>query len=75
MFLLDTNVISEMRKGNRADPSFVRWMSRADPSDLYVSVVGIMKNESGALRLARHDEAQGAVLLAWLHERVIPALW
>lgn len=73
MFLLDTNVISELRKGSRADEGFVRWMSKADPDDLYVSVIGIMENESGALRLARRDKAQGAILLSWIHERIIPA--
>jgi toxin FitB len=75
MFLLDTNVISELRKkqSGKADPNVVRWIERGDASEFFLSVVSIQELEIGVLKIARKDKAQGALLHAWLHRQVLPA--
>ena len=75
MFLLDTNVISELRKvrAGKGNAGVAKWTSLVDAADLYVSVVSIHELEIG-IRLSEHrDPAQGAVLRAWMDENVLPA--
>jgi predicted nucleic acid-binding protein len=74
MFLLDTNVISELRKaGNgKADTNVVAWLSGEDAAYFYVSALTIMELEIGVLRVERKDAAQGALLRTWLDTHVLP---
>ena len=74
MFLLDTNVVSEMRKAGdgRASPRVTRWISRHDAASFHVSAVTLMELEIGVLRLARRDARQGARLRIWLDRHVLP---
>jgi len=74
MLLLDTNVISELRKISigRADRNVTRWASRVDPGDLYISVITVHELEVGILRIERRDPRAGAALRVWLEERVLP---
>ncbi|MGH9413759.1 MAG: type II toxin-antitoxin system VapC family toxin [Terriglobales bacterium] len=74
MFLLDTNVISELRKigVGRADANVTRWQSAANTATLYVSVVTLMELEIGTLLLARRDARQAAMLREWLEGYVLP---
>jgi predicted nucleic acid-binding protein len=73
MFLLDTNVISELRKISlgRANLNLTRWAGLADPNDLYISVITVHELEVGILRLERKDVQQGAALRLWLEHRVL----
>lgn len=73
MYLLDTNIISDLRRPERADPKMVAWMAEADPATLFLSVITVLEIELGILRIARRDEAQGAMLTAWLEHQVLPA--
>lgn len=75
MFLLDTNVVSELRKvrAGRADRRVARWADRVDASELFVSVVTIQEIEIGVLLAERRDRAQGALLRTWLERHVLPA--
>jgi toxin FitB len=75
MFLLDTNVISEMRKSatRRADPAVQSWSDSTNVRSLYISAVTLLELEKGVLQRSRKDAAQGAVLHGWLHGQVIPA--
>lgn len=75
MMLLDTNVVSELRKAGdgRADPNLVAWLSDKDASQFYLSVISLMELEIGVLRIERRDGAQGALLRRWLEDRVKPA--
>lgn len=75
MYLLDTNVVSEMRKIRlgRADPNVAAWADSVDASDLYLSVISIHELELGVLLAERRDAAQGAILRKWLTEHVLPA--
>lgn len=75
MYLLDTNVVSELRKAGtgRAEPAVVRWASSADAADLHISVITVMEIEIGLLRLERRDTVQGAAVRRWLEGNVLPA--
>jgi predicted nucleic acid-binding protein len=71
-FLLDTDVISELRRASKADPRVVEWARRQDPVELYLSVISVLEVELGALLVERKDRAQGALLLDWLNNQVLP---
>jgi hypothetical protein len=75
MFLLDTNVVSELRKARtgRADANVVAWAASIGPGSLYLSVVTILELEIGVLLVERRDPAQGAQLRNWLDAQVLPA--
>lgn len=75
MYLLDTNVVSELRKVRlgRADPGVARWADSVNASNLYLSVVSVQELEMGVLQLLRRDPVQGAVLRTWLDMQVVPA--
>ena len=72
MFLLDTNVISELRKP-QADPAVVAWAKGVAAYKLYISAITLLEIETGILRLQRRDTAQAAILRTWLEDHVIPA--
>lgn len=74
MLLLDTNVISELRKvgDGKADTNVVAWLSSVDATTCYLSAVTLMEIELGILRIERRDPAQGARLRAWMDQRILP---
>jgi predicted nucleic acid-binding protein len=67
MYLLDTNVISELRKvgDGTANANFVTWISVADAGEMFISALTLMELEIGILRVERRDAAQGARLRVW----------
>jgi predicted nucleic acid-binding protein len=73
MYLLDTNVVSELRKNHRAAPSVMRWARPIPASSLYLSSITVLELETGILRLERHDSAQSKLLRTWLEHHVLPA--
>ena len=75
MFLLDTNVVSELRKArrNRADPAVVAWASSVPAVDLFISSVTVHEIELGVLLVERADPAKGAELRAWFDRQLVPA--
>ena len=75
ILLLDTNVVSELRKvrGGKADANVSRWAEQVVPSELYISVVTLHELELGVLLAEWRDPAQGAVLRRWLESHVHPA--
>lgn len=74
MYLLDTNVISELRKANtgKADPQVVAWASGVSPASLFVSVISVLELETGILLVERRDAVQGNMLRQWLETQVLP---
>jgi len=74
MFLLDTNVVSELRKAGsgKADPNVVAWLSARDAVTCYVSAVTLMELDLGILLMERRDPAQGARLRVWMEDHVLP---
>ncbi len=75
MYLLDTNVVSELRKIRlgKADSHVADWADSMDATDLYLSVITIQELEIGVLLTERRDPSQGAVFRAWLNGHVLPA--
>lgn len=74
MLLLDTNVVSELRKvgDGRADPGVMAWLAGTDASNCYVSALTLMELEIGILRVERRDPVQGNLLRRWMESRVMP---
>ncbi len=74
MFLLDTNVVSELRKAGsgKADKNVVAWVQKIPASQLYISVVTVLELEMGVLAKERSDPTQGATLRYWLDHNVLP---
>lgn len=75
MYLLDTNVISELRKAksDKADKNVVSWANSVPATSLFLSVISILEIETGLLLVERRDPLQGAVLRSWLNAHVLPA--
>jgi toxin FitB len=71
-YLIDTNVLSELRKGPKTDPKVAAWAQTIDETDIFISVVTILEIERGILLGERRDKRQGALLRSWLINRVIP---
>lgn len=68
MYLLDTNVLSELRAGKpRADAQVLAWAASVPLGAQYVSVIAWMELDIGILRLERRTPPQGQALRAWLH--------
>ena len=74
MYLLDTNVISELRKAKsgKADKNVVTWAKDISPSNMFLSVITILELETGILLVERRDPSQGAMLRSWLNSHVLP---
>lgn len=75
MFLLATNVVSELRKvrSGKADVYVSRWAESVESADLYLSVITVQELEIGVLLAERRDVVQGAMLRAWMESHVLPA--
>ena len=73
MYLLDTNVISELRKGTKANINVTSWARTVSSSSLFLSVITILELEIGILQKERQDPLQGAILRTWLNAHVLPA--
>ncbi len=73
--LLDTNIVSELRKvrAGKADPNVARWSATLDTAELYISAITVHELEIGVLLAERRDPPQGAVFRTWLETLVLPA--
>ncbi len=70
MYLLDTNVIHELRKRS-GDPEVKQWVAKQRAADLAVSVVTIIEIETGILRKGRSDPDQAQILTRWFENNVL----
>ena len=75
MYVLDTNVVSEIRKikSGRADPHVAVWAGSVRLEQLYVSAITIQEIETGVLLIERRDPISGAVLRSWFDNKVLRA--
>jgi len=75
MYLLDTNVVSEMRKTKtgKADANVRNWAECVSALSLFLSAITILELETGILLIERRDSSQGAALRSWLDLQVLPA--
>ena len=74
MYILDTNVVSELRKihAGKADSRVSAWVQTVNMNELYVSVITVQELEIGVRLIERRDQAQGKVFRAWLNDQVLP---
>ncbi len=75
MYLLDTNVVSELRKAStgKADKNVTAWAASVPVASLFLSAISILELETGILLIGRRDPGQGAMLRGWLDGYVLPA--
>jgi predicted nucleic acid-binding protein len=78
-YLLDTNVISELRKGERADPNVSAWFAGLADEEIYLSVLTIGEIRRGVESVRRRDPDSAAALDSWLvrlseahRDRILP---
>lgn len=71
MFLLDTNVISTLRRPDKAPPNVRAWAERSPSHQHMLSVATVLELEQGVLLMERRDPIQGAILRRWLEWEVI----
>jgi predicted nucleic acid-binding protein len=74
IYLLDTNVISELRKAKtpKANKNVIAWIESIPSSRLFISVITVLELEMGILSLERKDKKQGQVLRRWFEDHVLP---
>ncbi len=77
MYILDTNVISELRKAKKTHPNVRKWAERVPSASLYISVISILELEIGILLIGRRDKdrrdkEQSAILREWMDRHVLP---
>ena len=73
MYLLDTNVVSELRKAKKADRGVRIWAQAIPAASLYLCAISILELEIGIVLIERRDRKQGLVLRAWMDGHVLPA--
>jgi predicted nucleic acid-binding protein len=65
-YLLDTNIISEVRKGAKCDSNVAAWYDSIDDADIYLSVLVLGEIRKGVERARLSNPAQGRALEKWL---------
>lgn len=71
MFLLDTNVISELRRQDKADRNVLAWANAVPAANFFMSAISILEIELGARVIERKDAMQGAILRAWIDNHIL----
>jgi predicted nucleic acid-binding protein len=72
-YLLDTNVLSEMRRQDKMDARVKAWADSVAVADQYLSAITLLEIELGVLSVSRRDKAQAAILRSWIDTRVLPS--
>ena len=67
-YLVDTNVISELRKGQRCNPGVASWFAEVAAGDIYLSALTVGEIRKGIESIRRRDEDRAQTLDAWLGE-------
>ena len=72
MLLLDTNIVSALRRPSMLPTHVLRWAEATDFHTAFLSAISLFEHELGILLVERRDSAQGAMLRRWLNEHVLP---
>ncbi len=67
-YLIDTNVISELRKGERADPRVAAWFKSLDDEQVFISVLTLGEIRRGIESIRRRDGKAATALDGWLDQ-------
>ena len=73
MFVLDTNVVSELRRPEKANPKVMAWASANPLSSFFLSSMTILELELGVQLMERKDVAQGLILRTWIDTQILPS--
>jgi toxin FitB len=71
MFLFDTNVISELRRPDKADRNVSAWANALPAASVFMSAISLLEIERGTLMIARKDAAQATALRAWIDHQIL----
>ena len=71
MYVLDTDVVSHLRRPDKGHPNVISWASSAPVTLLFISCVTLHELERGILSIERKDAAQGALLRAWMDQQIL----
>lgn len=71
-FLIDTNVVSELRRSKRMDANVRRWTTGCAPEAMHVLAMTIFELELGAGIMSHRDAVQGKRLRDWIETKVVP---
>ena len=71
MYVLDTDVVSHLRRPEKAHPNVVAWASNTPVTPHFISAITILELERGILSMERKDAAQGAILRAWMEGQIL----
>ena len=72
MFILDTNVISELRRPQKADPSVLAWAASTPVAQTYLSAITILEIELGQQLMERKDRVHARALRNWIDRVILP---
>lgn len=74
MYLLDTNIVSELRKmeKGKADPNVLKWFEQVNLAHAYLSVITLFEIKLGILQLQRKDAPQAFLLQEWVEKVLLP---
>ena len=72
MFVLDTNVVSELRRPEKAEKRVQAWAAGIPLANFYLSSISVLEIELGTLLMSRKDSAHGAILREWIDRQVLP---
>ena len=73
MFVLDTNVVSELRRPDQASSLVIAWANGVALGQQFLSAMTVLELEIGVLRMERKDKRQGSELRYWLEQQVLRA--
>lgn len=73
VFLLDTNIISDLRRPDRAPENLLAWSRETPTHRQFISCITVFELELGIQQKERRDRAQGRLLREWLEDQVLPA--
>lgn len=71
-YLVDTNVLSELRRPDRAHPQVMAWAASAERERGFISVISILEIERGIVASTRSNPAHATKLRAWLDDSILP---
>lgn len=70
-FLLDTNVLSELRRPNQAERRVLNWFGTIAPAETFISAISIAELEQGAVKAERKQLPHAPVLRAWIDTYIL----
>jgi toxin FitB len=72
-FLIDTDVLGQLRRRDKAGPALSAWFAQCDPGRAFISALTMFELEQCCETLLRRDLRQGAMFRLWLNRHVAPA--